>query len=283
MVPVVPLVTKRKSVMRSTLILSAVLVMVAAAAQANDGVVKATLADEPPGTFLNQPRAKYIECQTSEAAPAEPSALPPEPPAEAAESTPTTKPATGSCADSGCASGGCASGGCAADGCASVCGNGSCCEDSACRGCGRLGKCKTCSHSCAATLSGNGCCNVCNMPPHFLYYPVDHGYYYFRPYNYRHIMEHQEAVMSWGGDPRNPYSNKMFEEIYEELEANDWETMPIQMPAEDLPSAPAAQEVPSVPVSPTATPRIPTAPMPIIDPAVDARKLNELRMISHQR
>ena len=58
------------------------------------------------------------------------------------------------------------------------------------------------------------------MYPHFAYFPQDHGYYYFRPYNYTHIYEHQARVVSMGGDPRNPYSVAMFNPIYEEFNQN---------------------------------------------------------------
>lgn len=73
------------------------------------------------------------------------------------------------------------------------------------------------------------CCNRCrwrwahttgDMYPHFAYYPQDHGYYYFRPYNYIHVFEHRARVVSLGGDPRNPYSVAMFDPIYEEFNQN---------------------------------------------------------------
>ncbi len=54
---------------------------------------------------------------------------------------------------------------------------------------------------------------------HMPYYPSGHGYYYFRPYNYQHIRYHQEAVTVWGGDPRNPYDNHVFDAVYAELES----------------------------------------------------------------
>ena len=79
----------------------------------------------------------------------------------------------------------------------------------------------------------DGCCRRClnrcrwsrahttgDMYPHFAYYPQDHGYYYFRPYNYIHVFEHRARVMSWGGDPRNPYSLALFDPVYEEFRQN---------------------------------------------------------------
>ena len=68
----------------------------------------------------------------------------------------------------------------------------------------------------------HGCClsrccenSTCDMPPHFPYAPADHGYYYFRPYNYTHVFEHQALISSLGGDPRAPYSTADFARYYE--------------------------------------------------------------------
>jgi len=57
------------------------------------------------------------------------------------------------------------------------------------------------------------------MIPHYAYYPCDHGYYYFRPYNVSHIRPQQAMAASWGADPRNPYGNEIFEKIYAEHDA----------------------------------------------------------------
>ena len=83
-----------------------------------------------------------------------------------------------------------------------------------------------------STLNGEGQCNVCNMPQHYPYEAVM-GYYYFRPYNYRHIAEHQRAVTVWGGDPRNPYSNDLFKSVYAEMEAMPWTD---SAPGEEVPA-----------------------------------------------
>lgn len=56
------------------------------------------------------------------------------------------------------------------------------------------------------------------MYPHYAYYPQHHGYYYFRPYNWMHVLEHQSRVLGMGGDARNPYSVAMFGGIYEDFE-----------------------------------------------------------------
>ena len=65
------------------------------------------------------------------------------------------------------------------------------------------------------------------MYPHYAYYPQDHGYYYFRPYNWMHVQQHAGQVMMMGGDPANPYSTAMFDSIYEGFYA---ENPPLEEP-----------------------------------------------------
>lgn len=60
-------------------------------------------------------------------------------------------------------------------------------------------------------------CSDCDFYPHYPYPAPFFGYYYFRPYNYVHIAQHQAQVARWGGDPRNPYSHEMFEKLYASL------------------------------------------------------------------
>jgi len=57
-----------------------------------------------------------------------------------------------------------------------------------------------------------------DLYPHTPYVAHPHFYYYFRPYNWYHIPAQQESVMSYGGDPRHPYANREFQEIYHGLE-----------------------------------------------------------------
>jgi hypothetical protein len=92
------------------------------------------------------------------------------------------------------------------------------------------------------------------MYPHCTYFPASHGYYYFRPYHHSHIAIQQHFVRQWGGDPRNPYDNAIFEGIYDGVVSGD-----LDMPIEPLPSpeagagqaprqhvvAPGASEVPN--------------------------------------
>ncbi len=73
-----------------------------------------------------------------------------------------------------------------------------------------------------AEESGSRCGRCCrfahlhstfDLYPHYAYPPEHHGYYYYRPYNYVHVLEHQSSVIRLGGDPRNPYSVRMFDAI----------------------------------------------------------------------
>ncbi len=64
---------------------------------------------------------------------------------------------------------------------------------------------------------GSGCrgkCAMCRMFPHYAYYPAMHGYYYFRPYHHSHLATQQAFVMRFGGDPRHPYANEVFGQVY---------------------------------------------------------------------
>ena len=51
------------------------------------------------------------------------------------------------------------------------------------------------------------------------YWPTEHGYYYFRPYNLVHVRDQREIARSWGEDPRNPYDHKVFDRVYDALKA----------------------------------------------------------------
>ncbi len=42
--------------------------------------------------------------------------------------------------------------------------------------------------------------------PHYAYFPVYHGYYYFRPYNFTHILPDSAFAEQIGDDPRAPYN-----------------------------------------------------------------------------
>jgi len=55
------------------------------------------------------------------------------------------------------------------------------------------------------------------MPQHLAYIAEPKFYYYFRPYNWFHIPVQQDDVRAFGGDPRDPYDNRMFQNVYQNL------------------------------------------------------------------
>lgn len=63
------------------------------------------------------------------------------------------------------------------------------------------------------------CYSPGNMTQHFPYVAEPKNYYYFRPYNWFHILDQQKEVVLYGGDPRHPYANDLFQEVYQEIEA----------------------------------------------------------------
>jgi len=62
-----------------------------------------------------------------------------------------------------------------------------------------------------------------NMHPHYPYEVDPWTYYYFRPYNYQHIRKQQEEAAGWGAEPAQPYSRKLFDKVYAELEKQQGE------------------------------------------------------------
>lgn len=99
-----------------------------------------------------------------------------------------------------------------------------------------------------------------NMPMHIPYVHKYSEYYYFRPYNWFHIREHQEEVLNYGGDARHPYTNRVFADVYKEFglgshpaalpivplpRSTDAEAEPADLPessANTLPGNPAAND-----------------------------------------
>lgn len=65
-----------------------------------------------------------------------------------------------------------------------------------------------------------------DMYPHYPYTPAYHGYYYFRPYNYTNVLKQKGEVVAIGGDPKAPYSHKMFIRIYEQIDLTSYEESP---------------------------------------------------------
>jgi hypothetical protein len=88
-------------------------------------------------------------------------------------------------------------------------------------GCGHgCGRCCL-LRSCCCGLGQHGCCipfrTTGDLVQHMPFFGTTHGYYYFRPYHVMHVFSQQELVTRWGGDPRNPYDNTMFQRIYEQM------------------------------------------------------------------
>ncbi|MBA2117878.1 hypothetical protein [Bremerella alba] len=111
------------------------------------------------------------------------------------------------------------------------CGCASSCESS----CNSCGSCK--AHGCNLGCSG-GChgfghghggfyARHClpspwhapgNMVAHIPYDAYPKTYYYFRPYNMLHIPDQQARAAAWVENPALPYSNRIFDKVYAELE-----------------------------------------------------------------
>lgn len=110
--------------------------------------------------------------------------------------------------------------------------------NSPCRDCrggrGGRGGCKNCCKD-----------STCNMYQHFPYQPDNHGYYYFRPYNYTAVWQHQQWIATIGGDPRNPYSHSVFIPVYEQFENTTYE--PDSKPSQTLQVLPhVSKELPDL-------------------------------------
>ena len=113
----------------------------------------------------------------------------------------------------GAPAGGSAGGECCNNGgycapCGIGCGIGGCC----------LGTCCSCLGKCCCGL-GNHCLmrSTGDLVQHMPHFGTTHGYYYFRPYHVMHVFSQQELATRWGGDPRNPYDNTMFQNVYQQM------------------------------------------------------------------
>lgn len=106
------------------------------------------------------------------------------------------------------------------------------------------------------------CHSSCDMYPRSEYPAAAHGNYYFRAYNWTKVAWLQQEAASWGGDPRNPVSNQIFEGIYRDL------GVAAKPPAEEVPVPPAVfpNDVPDAVPSPSDDPAAmeqSTVPSPI--------------------
>jgi hypothetical protein len=76
------------------------------------------------------------------------------------------------------------------------------------------------------------------MPQHLPYAPAYHGYYYYRPYNYRHVLDHRDNLL--GDSSIAPYFSTVFEHLYVEFPKKSYNLDPADTPADRLiPPAPA--------------------------------------------
>jgi len=121
-------------------------------------------------------------------------------------------------------------------GCDTSCDSGCSSCDTGCNSCG----CKK-AHGCnlGCNLGCHGGCHGCghghggfyarhclpspwhapgNMTPHIPYVAYPKTYYYFRPYNMLHIPDQQARAAAWVENPALPYSNRIFDKVYAELE-----------------------------------------------------------------
>ena len=57
------------------------------------------------------------------------------------------------------------------------------------------------------------------MYQHFSYRAQGNGYYYFRPYHFVALKIQKDVAQRWGQNPNNPYDNRFFDKIYQEVEA----------------------------------------------------------------
>jgi hypothetical protein len=92
--------------------------------------------------------------------------------------------------------------------------------------CGAEGCAPGCGRGCC--LFGHSCCfrSPGDMVLHMPFFGTTHGYYYFRPYHVMHVFSQQELATRWGGDPRNPYDNRMFERVYQQMGVDVKSTTP---------------------------------------------------------
>jgi hypothetical protein len=92
------------------------------------------------------------------------------------------------------------------------------CEGGDCNGdgCG-IGRCCGLGSLCCCGGLGHVCCirSTGDLVQHTPFFGTTHGYYYFRPYHVMHVFSQQELATRWGGDPRNPYDNTIFQKTYE--------------------------------------------------------------------
>ena len=105
-------------------------------------------------------------------------------------------------------------------GCKSGC-KGGCCKHGCkhwcplCRLCGGDDECDDdCDLNCCERRILTYCVGPGDLYPHYPYFPAYHGYYYFRPYNFEHVLKDSALAAEMGGDPRAPYSVEFLRSVF---------------------------------------------------------------------
>eukprot|EP00913_Durusdinium_trenchii_P013425 g12606.t1 len=111
--------------------------------------------------------------------------------------------------------------------------------------------------------------STCDMPLRHWYRPVDHGYYYFRPYNFRHIQQHSQLAPILGAKPQAPYETEMFKKFYADVPDIDKFKREDDKPEEDDKNAlPQLEDLLDQPTNDTGKPTTkkmpPQPPMPML-------------------
>lgn len=72
--------------------------------------------------------------------------------------------------------------------------------------------CHMCRRCCVSSWCRLHCLDsTCDMHPHYAYYPENHGYYYYRPYNWEHYGQDTPRLLGLGYAA--PYSEDGFREL----------------------------------------------------------------------
>ena len=79
-----------------------------------------------------------------------------------------------------------------------------------------------CRQVCGSHSCGRCCCcikPIGDLYPHYQYNAQPKMYYYLRPYNHKHVQEKAAEAIGLGANPQAPYSNALFKQTYEAVEA----------------------------------------------------------------
>jgi hypothetical protein len=100
--------------------------------------------------------------------------------------------------------------------------NGSDCHPPACGNPAGTSWCRTlfCWKGGCDPCFGNECCwfyTPGDLIQHYAAFPMHHGDYYHRPYNYLPVINDSADALARGGDPRSPYATTMFDSNFAEF------------------------------------------------------------------